>query len=110
MLQAFAGQRGSSGSAANEESTATHICRGPDQVADALESEHGVINKEGDGVDAMVSVGRARRDQRAHRASFGDSFFENLPVLRFLVIKERSHIHGLIKLPDAGVDADLPKQ
>ncbi len=110
MLQAFAGQRGSSGSAANQESAAAHIGRSPDQVADALESEHGVVNKEGDGIDAVVGIGRARRDERAHRAGFGDSFFEDLSILRFLVIKERSHIHGLIKLPNAGVDADLAEQ
>ncbi len=46
MLQAFAGQRGSSRRSADEESAAAHVRRSPDQIPDALEAEHRVINKE----------------------------------------------------------------
>ena len=41
---------------------------------------------------------------------FGDSFFENLPVLGFLVVEQRVHVDGFIVLAHAGVDSDLPEE
>ena len=87
-----------------------HVGGGPDQVADALEAEHRVVNKERDRVDPVIGVGSAGGDERAHRAGFGDAFFENLPVLRFLVIKERVHVDGFVELADAGIDSHLAEQ
>ena len=49
-------------------------------------------------------------DERAHRAGFGDAFFENLAVLRFLVIKQRVHVDRFVELADAGINSDLAKQ
>jgi len=57
---------GSSGGSADEESAASHVGSGPDQVADALESEHRVINEEGNRVDAVVRISGARRYKRTH--------------------------------------------
>ena len=94
----FAGQRRASGGAAHEEPAASHVGSRPDQVADTLEAEHRVINEERNRVDAVIGIGGAGCDERAHRAGFGDSFFENLPVLRFLVVEERVHVDGFVEL------------
>src|SRR4051812_44118577 len=56
VLQAFTGKRGSTGSAAEQEAAHTHVSGGPDQVANALEPEHGVINKKRDRIDPMIRV------------------------------------------------------
>ena len=87
-----------------------HVGSGPDQVSDSLEAEHRVINKKRDRVDPVIGIGSSGGDKRAHRASFGDSFLENLPVFGFLVIKERVHVHRLVELADAGINADLAEQ
>src|SRR5882762_1659256 len=46
VLQAFAGKRGASGGATEEEASRPHIGSGPDEVGDALKAEHRVINEE----------------------------------------------------------------
>ena len=110
VLQAFAGESGAAGGAAQQEAARAHVGGRPDQVADPLEAEHRVINEERNRVDAVVGVRGAGGDERAHRAGFGDAFFENLAVLGFLVIKERVHVDRLIELADTRVDADLAEQ
>src|SRR3989441_4068706 len=105
VLQAFAGERGAPGRAAEHKSPAAHVRSGPDEVRDALETEHRIENEEWNRVDAMRGVGGASGDKGAHGARFGDSLFENLAVLCFLVIEQRVDIHGLVFLPDTGVDA-----
>ena len=107
VLQAFARQRGAAGRAADEKSAAAHVGRGPDQVADALETEHRVINKEGNRVDPVIGIRRARRDERAHRSRLGDAFLENLPVLGFFVVEQRVHVDRFVVLADAGIDSHL---
>src|ERR1700728_5413232 len=97
MLQAFTGQSGPPSSSSDEKSAATHVGRAPDQIADALEAEHRVINEEGNRVDAVVGIGRARRDKRAHRAGFRTALLNNLSIFRFLVVEERVHLHRLAK-------------
>src|SRR5256884_5795277 len=47
---------------------------------------------------------------RSHGAGFGDAFFQNLPLLRFLVVEQRVHVHGLVALADARIDAHGAEQ
>jgi hypothetical protein len=47
MLQSLAAQCGATGRGANQEATRALISRRPDQVADALETEHRVVDIEG---------------------------------------------------------------
>ena len=46
MLQTFAEQRGAARGAADQEAFAARIGERPDQIADALESEHRIVNEE----------------------------------------------------------------
>src|SRR5882762_6521035 len=46
VLQAFAGKRGASGGATEEEASRPHIGSGPDEIGDALKAEHRIINEE----------------------------------------------------------------
>ena len=82
-----------------------HVRRGPDEVADALEAEHRVVDEERNRVDAVRRVRRARGDERRHRSGFGDPFLENLAVLRFVVIEQHVAVDRLVELADARIDA-----
>ena len=88
MLQAFAVERGAAGRAAEHEALGPRVGGGPDQVADPLEAEHRVVDEHRDHVHAVRRVGGAGGDERRHRAGFGDAFFEQLAVFRFLVERE----------------------
>ena len=110
VLQAFAGQCRASRRTAQEEPLAAHVAGGPDEVADALETEHRVIDEERHHVDAVGGVRGSRRDERCHRPRLGDPFFEHLPVDRLLVIEERLLVDRFVELSDTRVDADLSKQ
>src|ERR1700686_2679811 len=105
MLQTFSRERGAAGSSSEEEPTGAHVRGGPDEIGDALETEHGVINKKWNGVDAMGGIGRARGDEGSHGSGFGDSLFEDLAVFGFLVIQQGVHIDGLVALADTRVDS-----
>src|SRR6266853_3772581 len=110
VLQAFSGERGATGGAAEEEAACTHIGRGPDEIGDALEAEHRVVDKERNGVDAVGGVGRARGDEGGHGAGFGDSLFKDLAVFGFLVVHQGVDIDRLIFLADAGINASGAEQ
>src|ERR1700724_1693617 len=107
MLQAFTRERSSAGGASNQEAASAHIGSGPDQIANALESEHRLLNKKRNGVDSMVCVRRSRRNERAHRSGFGNAFFEDLSVLGFFVVEQRVHIDRRVELADARVNSYL---
>ena len=108
VLQTFARQRGSAGRAAHEESLPARVGEGPDKVAHALESEHGVIGEEGNHLHLIVRVRRAGRGERRHGARFRDALLQNLTVLRLAVVQDHVLIVRLVKLPLAGVNSHLP--
>ena len=45
--------------------------------------------------------------KRTHRPGFGDSFFENLAVSGFLVVRDLLRIDRLVQLSGVGIDAEL---
>jgi len=53
VLQAFAGQGGSSGGAADHKAPGAHIAGCPHQVANALQPQHGIINEKRQRVDIV---------------------------------------------------------
>ncbi len=87
VLQTFACKRCPSGSAAKHESAASQIAGGPDQIADSLESKHGIENEERDGIDTKRGVGRSCRNEGGHGSRFRNSLFQDLSVFCFLVVK-----------------------
>ncbi len=110
VLQALAVQRRASGRAAEHEAPRAHVAGGPDQVADALEAEHRVVDEERDRVDAVRRVRGAGRDERRHRAGLGDALLEDLAVLRFLVVEQLVAVDRVVELPHRRVDAHLAEE
>src|SRR6267142_294380 len=110
VLQAFAGERGAAGGAAEKEASRAHIGSGPDEVGDALETEHRVVDEKRNGIDAVSSVGGARGDERGHGAGFSDSLFEDLAVFGFLVVHQGVDVDRLIFLADAGINSGRSKE
>ena len=86
MLQAFAVQRGAAGSRAEQKALGPDVARQPEQIADALRTEHRVINVKRNHRHAVRGVARAGGDERRHRTGLGDAFLENLAVLGFVII------------------------
>ena len=63
VLEAFARQGRATRRPPKQKPAAAAVARRPDQIADALESEHRVEDEKRNGVDAVRGVGRPRRDQ-----------------------------------------------
>ena len=110
MLQAFAVERGAAGRRAEQKALGPDVARQPEQIADALRAEHRVVNVKRNHRHAVRGVARARRDERRHRTGLGDAFFENLAVLRFVIIKQRFAVHRLVKLALGRINADVLEQ
>src|SRR5437868_6546486 len=98
MLQTFARESRAPPCAAHQEALATRVRERPDQIADALEAEHRIVSEERDHRNAVRRVGCSSRRERSHGARLGDSFFENLAVLGFLVIEKILAVDRLIEL------------
>src|SRR5439155_18842742 len=88
VLQAFAREGGSSGRAAAKKALASSVAERPDEIAHALESEHGIVDEERDHLRAIIRISRARRGERRNRTSLGDAFFQDVAVSRLLVVQE----------------------
>ena len=110
MLQPFAVERGATGRGAEQEALGLNVAGEPHQIADALRAEHRVVNVERHHVHAVRRVGRAGGDEGRHRARLGDAFFENLAILRLVIVKQRCLVHRLVKLALRRVDPNLPEQ
>src|SRR5690348_13751878 len=100
MLKTFAVKRRAAECTAKEKTLRAGVGSRPDQIADPLEAEHRVVDEHGDHVHTMRRIRRASRDERRHRTSFRDPFFEQLAVLRFLVERELVGIDRLVELTE----------
>ena len=75
MLEPLAIEGRSARGRANHESAAARIASQPDLIAHPLETEHRVVDVEGDGRHAIGDIGRTGGDEVRHRAGFVDAFF-----------------------------------
>ena len=107
MLKSLPIERRPSSGSAEHEALGTHVRRSPDEVADALEPEHRVVDEEWNHVHAMGRVSGPCGIEGRHRTGFGDPFFEDLAVFRFRVVCQLIGIDWLVELPRVSVDADL---
>src|SRR5882762_3303150 len=109
MLEPFTSERGTTSRGAQQKTAAAHIRRRPNQITDALEAKHGVVNEERNRIDTMGGIGSPGGDERRHRSGFGNPFLEELAVGGFLVIDQGVTINRLIQLANVRVDTTLPK-
>ena len=98
VLQAFAGQGGTAGGGADQETARALIGRRPDQVGDALKTEHRVVDVERQHRHAVIGITGRRRDPGGQGAGFGDALLENLAVARLLVVQQLIGILRLVGL------------
>ena len=98
------------GRGADQEAAGALVGRGPDQVADALEAEHRVVDVERQHRQAVRRVRRRRRRPRRERAGLGDAFLEDLAALVLAVGEHRARVLRLVELPERRVDAELAEQ
>src|SRR5712691_3663884 len=109
MLEPFPGERSTTSRGAQQKTAAAHIRRRPNQIANALEAKHGVVNEERNRIDTMGGIGGTSGDKRRHRPGFGNPFLEELAVCGFLVIDQGVTINRLVQLANVRVDTTLPK-
>ena len=104
VLEAFALQRGASRGGAQQESAGAHVARGPEQVPEAMEAEHRVVDEERDHRLAPGRIRGARGGEARHRAGLGDAFLEDLAVGGFLVAEQQVGVDGFVALAARRVD------
>ena len=107
MLQALARERRAPGRAADQEAARLHVAASPDEVADALETEHRVIDIERHHRHVMIRVRRARRNPGTKRAGLVDALFENLALLVLAVIHQLARILRLVQLAFRRINTNL---
>src|SRR5207245_10257480 len=107
MRDAFKRKRRAASRGPQHTTPAAHIRSPPNQIANALETKHGVVNKERNSVNPMRCISGTSSDERRHRPGFGNTFLEQLAVGRFLVIDQGVTIDRLIQLAHVRVDTAL---
>ena len=110
VLQALAIESGAARSAPQQEAARLHIARRPSQVANALQTEHGVINIEGHHDAVAGAVRGGRRNPAAHTASFVDALLQNLTGFVLFVVHDLVFIHRGVQLPLRVVNTHLTEQ
>ncbi len=110
MLQTFTVQRGTTGGAADQEAARLLVARRPAQVADTLETEHGVVNVERDHRQVVGAVRRCRRQPGSACAQFVDAFLQDLAFLVFFIVGNQFAVLRGILLAVRAVDTNLTEQ
>ena len=85
VLQAFTVEGGASGSSTQNKAAGQLVSCGPEGIARALETKHGIEDVERNHRFAMRGVGRTGRGKGSYRTGFIDSFVQDLPIFCFLV-------------------------
>ena len=85
MLQTFTVQCCTAGCTTQQEATCMHIACCPCQVANALETEHRVVDVERNHRKVVVGVAGCSRDPVSHCAWLVNTFLQDLTVNRFFV-------------------------
>ena len=98
MLQTFAHESGATGSCTHQESACARICGLPNQVANTLETKHGIEGVKRHHRYAACGVASTSSDETAHGACFGDAFFKNLALCRLCIRQQQVVINRLILL------------
>ena len=110
VLQTLACERGTASRSTEQEAAGALVTGCPDEVTHPLEPEHRVEDVERHHRHAVVRIGRARRDPRAHRTRLVDALLEDLP---FLILAIRHQLVGIlrhIELTDRRIDTHLAEQ
>ena len=110
VLQALAVEGRAARRAADQEAARAHVARRPGEVADALEAEHRIVDVERDHRHVGRRVGRARGDERGHRARLVDALLEDLALRVFAVVHQLIGVLRPIELADLAENADLPEK
>src|SRR4029079_17023912 len=82
----------------------------PHLIANALKTEHRIVNEEWNHVQAVTSVSGACGREGRHGTGFIYSLLQNLTVLGFVVIECRFAINRLVKLALRGIDSNLAEE
>ncbi len=110
VLQTFAVQRGTTGSSADQEAARLLVTCCPAQVADTLETEHGVVDVERDHRQIVGAV-RGRRSQPGRTcAQLVDTFLQDLAFLVFFVVRDLLTVLRGVLLAVRAVNTDLTEQ
>mmetsp|Transcript_14414 Transcript_14414/g.43118 ORF Transcript_14414/g.43118 Transcript_14414/m.43118 type:complete len:959 (+) Transcript_14414:868-3744(+) len=110
MLQTLAVERRAAGRGAEEEATGARVGGLPDEVADALEAEHGVVDEEGQHGAALRGIRGAGGDPGAQGASLGDALLQHLAVGSLGVLHQDVVVHGRVVLAEGGVDLEFVEE
>ena len=87
VLQALTGQGSPPRGSPNQKASTAQVGGSPDEIANPLEAKHRVVNKERNSVNPVGGVGRTSGNKRGHGTRFSDTFFQNLSVGRFFIVK-----------------------
>ena len=110
VLQAFAVQSGSARCTAQQEATRLHVASRPCQIANALETKHGIVNIERhhDAVAGGVAGGCC--NPARHTARFVNALLQNLARFVFFVVHHLVFINRCVLLTRWVVNTDLAEQ
>ncbi len=98
VLQAFAVERGTPGSRADQKAPCLRVAGRPGQIHYPLETKHGVEDIERHHRITMVGIGRRRRQPGRERTGLSNPLFQNLTVFGFLVVHNLVGIMGGVAL------------
>src|ERR1700692_293199 len=104
MLQSFSSERGAPGRAAHQKAPRLTVTRRPNEIADALKTEHRVINIKRHHAHAVVRVRRRGGKPGAQASRLIDSFLENLSLFVLAVKHELFGVLRRVELADRRID------